>query len=215
MYNFHIGNQPASAQLVTSDFLFSNSSHRVRIFLSPTHTKSAARPESVTGKQQQQHRLSDGDSAADLLVLDDEVGVALIIVEDDKDLGLEIIVHAGVVEVAGDAAGLHGRRPPHGVVAHRVPARQHLGQEHEVHALGGTFGEVVGVTGLPGKVAALAEHGGVFAADARVEVVLADPVHHVLRRAVEQVPLVHDPVHPTHLLGHVFLFPVTQNGMGG
>lgn len=66
------------------------------------------------------------------------------------------------------------------------------------------------VHGLTGKVAALAEHGGVLAAHARVEVVLADALHHVLRGAVEQVPLVQEPVHLRHVPRHVLLLPVRR-----
>lgn len=73
----------------------------------------------------------------------------------------------------------------------------------------------MGVTGLPGKVAALAEHGGMLPTDARVEVVLADPIHHVLGGAVEQMPFIHYPVQPAHLFGHVFLFPGREKGKGG
>lgn len=144
--------------------------------------------------------------------MDNKIRVALIVIKNDKNLRLKVIVHAGVVEVAGDAAGVDGRGSPHGVVAHRVAARQHLGQEHVMNALGRPLGEVMGITRFAGEVAALSEHGGVLPAHPRVEVVLADPVHHVLGGAVEQMPLVHDPVEPRHLFGHVFLFPGRENG---
>lgn len=61
--------------------------------------------------------------------------------------------------------------------------------------LGGPLGEVVGVNSLTGEVGALAEHGGVFSADSRVKVVLADAVHHIRRGAVEEVALTEQPVH--------------------
>lgn len=135
-------------------------------------------------------RRSDGHGAGNLLVLDDEVGVTLVIVKDNEDLGVQPVVHAGVVQVARGVPGVEGGRASHGGIAHGDAACQHLGQEHEVHALGRALGEVVRVHGLTGKVAALAKHGGVFAAHTRVKVVLADAVHHVLRRAVEEVALV-------------------------
>lgn len=53
----------------------------------------------------------------------------------------------------------------------------------------------MGVHGLPGKVGALAEHGGVFAADSWVEVVLADSLHHIGRGAMEEVALAQETVH--------------------
>lgn len=62
-------------------------------------------------------------------------------------------------------------------------------------SFGRALGEVVGVDSFPGKVGALAEHGGVFAADAGVKVVFADALHHVSRGAVEEVTLAQQPVH--------------------
>lgn len=53
----------------------------------------------------------------------------------------------------------------------------------------------MGVDSLAGKVGALAKHGGVFAADPRVKVVLADALHHVGGGAVEKVALAQQPVH--------------------
>lgn len=65
----------------------------------------------------------------------------------------------------------------------------------------------MGIARLSGKVTALSEHGGVLPADTRVEVVLADPVHHVLGGAMEQMPFVHYPVEASHFFGHILLFP--------
>ena len=62
-------------------------------------------------------------------------------------------------------------------------------------SFGRALGEVVGVDTFPGKVRALAKHGGVFAADAWVKVVFADALHHVSRGAMEQVTLTQHPVH--------------------
>lgn len=75
-------------------------------------------------------------------------------------------------------------------------------------SFGRALGEVVGVDGLAGEVGALAEHGGMFAADSGVEVVLADALHHVGRGAVKEVALAQQPVHLRHTPGHVLLLPV-------
>lgn len=56
----------------------------------------------------------------------------------------------------------------------------------------------MGIARLSGKVTALSKHGGMLPTDARVEVVLADSIHHVLGGAVEQMPFVHYPVEPSH-----------------
>lgn len=53
----------------------------------------------------------------------------------------------------------------------------------------------MGVDSLAGKVGSLAEHGGVLPAHPWVEVVLADAVHNVGRRAVEEVALAQEAVH--------------------
>lgn len=76
-----------------------------------------------------------------------------------------------------------------------APASEDLGQEHAVDSFGRSLGEVVGVEGPASKVGALAEHGSVLAADARVKVVLADTLHHIGRGAVEEVALTQQPVH--------------------
>lgn len=140
-------------------------------------------------------RGSDGDCAGYFLVLDDKVRVALVVVKDDVDLGVHPVVNTGVVEVTGGVAGADGWRAPHGGISYSEPASENLGQEHAVDSFGRALGEVVGVDGLAGEVGALAEHGGVLAADARVEVVLADALHHVGRGAVEEVALAQQPVH--------------------
>lgn len=54
--------------------------------------------------------------------MDDKVGVALVIVEDDINLGVHPVVHAGVIEVTGGVAGVDGRRAPHGGISYRKPA---------------------------------------------------------------------------------------------
>lgn len=65
---------------------------------------------------------SDCHSAGYLLVVDDEVRVALVIVEDDVDLRVHPVVYARVKEVTGGVTGVDGWRPPHGGVPHREPA---------------------------------------------------------------------------------------------
>lgn len=82
-------------------------------------------------------------------------------------------------------------------------------------SFGRALGEVVGVDGLASEVGALAEHGGVFAADPRVEVVLADAVHHVSRGTVEEMPLAQHAVQIGQAPGHVLLLPVgAERGEG-
>lgn len=66
-------------------------------------------------------RCSDGDGAGDFLVVDDEVGVALVVVEDDIDLRIHPVVHARVEEVAGGVAGVDGRGSPHGGIPNSEP----------------------------------------------------------------------------------------------
>lgn len=61
---------------------------------------------------------SDGDGGGHFLVVDDEVRVALVVIEDDVDLRVHPVVHAGVVQVAGGVPGVDGRRPAHGGVSH-------------------------------------------------------------------------------------------------
>lgn len=60
----------------------------------------------------------DGDSAGYLLVVDDEVRVALVIVEDDVDLGVHPVVHTGVKKVTGGVTGVDGWRSPHGGISY-------------------------------------------------------------------------------------------------
>lgn len=53
--------------------------------------------------------------------MDDEVGVALVVVEDDVDLRVNPVVHARVKEVAGGVAGVDGRGSPHGRIPYGEP----------------------------------------------------------------------------------------------
>lgn len=64
---------------------------------------------------------SDGHGAGHLLVVDDEVGVALVVVEDDVDLRVHPVVHARVEQVAGGVAQVDGGRPAHGGVSYGEP----------------------------------------------------------------------------------------------
>lgn len=66
-------------------------------------------------------RLSDGHGAGHLLVVDDEVGVTLVVVEDDVDLRVHPVVHARVEQVAGGVAQVDGGRPAHGGVSNGEP----------------------------------------------------------------------------------------------
>lgn len=63
----------------------------------------------------------DGDSAGYLLVVNDKVRVALVIVEDDVDLGVHPVVHTGVIKVTGGVARVDGWRSPHGGVSYSKP----------------------------------------------------------------------------------------------
>lgn len=63
----------------------------------------------------------DGDSAGNLLVLNDKVRVALVVVEDDVDLGVHPVVHAGVEKVTGGVTGVDGWRSPHGGISYSKP----------------------------------------------------------------------------------------------
>lgn len=67
---------------------------------------------------------SDGHGAGHLLVVDDEVGVALVVVEDDVDLRIHPIVHARVEQVAGGVPRVDGGWPAHGGVSYGEPEGQ-------------------------------------------------------------------------------------------
>lgn len=89
-----------------------------------------------------------------------------------------------------------------------IPPSEDFGQEHAMDSFGRALGEIVGVNRFASKVGTLAKHGGVFPADARVEVVLADALHHVGWGAVEEVALAQQAVHFRHTPWHVLLLPV-------
>lgn len=63
----------------------------------------------------------DGDSAGYLLVVNDKVRVALVVVEDDIDLGVHPVVHTGVIKVAGGVAEVDRWRSPHGGISYSKP----------------------------------------------------------------------------------------------
>lgn len=63
----------------------------------------------------------DGHCAGNLLVVDDKVRVALVIVEDDIDLGVHPVVHTGVIKVTRGVTGVDGRRPSHGGISYCEP----------------------------------------------------------------------------------------------
>lgn len=60
----------------------------------------------------------DGDSAGYLLIVNDKVRVALVVVEDDIDLGVHPVVHTGVEKVTGRVTRVDGWRSPHGGVSY-------------------------------------------------------------------------------------------------
>lgn len=97
---------------------------------------------------------------------------------------------------------------PHKHARTHLPSSEDFGQEHAVDSFRRAFGEVVRVDSFTGKVGSLSEHGGVFATDSGVEVVLADALHHVGRGAVEEVTLAQLPVPLRHTPRHVLLLPV-------
>ena len=112
--------------------------------------------------------------------LEEVLGVDLVAVEDDVDLGVAHVVHAAVVEVR-EAGVLGGRPAVHGVSS-RVLAHQHARQEHGLEGrLAGEDGrgqavalqrgvvlprrqaELTRVFGVPGEVAPWGEmHCGTF-----------------------------------------------------
>lgn len=94
------------------------------------------------------------------------------------------------------------------LVLPHIPPGEDFGQKHAVDSFGRALGEVVGVNSLASEVGTLSEHGGVLATDARVEVVLADALHHVGGGAVEEVALAQQAVHFRHTPRHVLLLPV-------
>lgn len=66
----------------------------------------------------------DRDCVGYLLVVNDKVGIALVIVEDDIDLGVHPVVHTGVIKVTGGVTEVDGRRPPHGGISYSKPVQQ-------------------------------------------------------------------------------------------
>lgn len=60
----------------------------------------------------------DGDSAGYLLIVNDKVRIALVVVEDDIDLGVHPVVHTGVEKVTGRVTRVDGWRSPHGGVSY-------------------------------------------------------------------------------------------------
>ena len=63
----------------------------------------------------------DSDSAGYLLVVNDKVRVALIIVEDDIDLRVHPVVHTGVVKITGGVTRVDGWRSAHGGISYSKP----------------------------------------------------------------------------------------------
>lgn len=63
----------------------------------------------------------NSDCAGYLLVVNDKVGVTLVIVEDYVDLGVHPVVHTGVIKVTGGVTEVDGWRPPHGGISYSKP----------------------------------------------------------------------------------------------
>ena len=64
-----------------------------------------------------------GDCAGYLLVVNDKVRVALVVIEDDIDLGVHPVVHTGVIKVTGGITGVDGWRSSHGGISYSQPVR--------------------------------------------------------------------------------------------
>lgn len=71
----------------------------------------------------------DSNSAGYLLVVNDEVRVALVIVEDDVDLGVHPVVHAGVIKVTGGVTRVDGWGSSHGGISYSKPTETEDGDE--------------------------------------------------------------------------------------
>lgn len=63
----------------------------------------------------------DGNGTGYLLVLNDKVRVALVIVENDIDLGVHPVVHTGVKKVTGGVTRVDGWRSTHGGISYSKP----------------------------------------------------------------------------------------------
>lgn len=64
----------------------------------------------------------NGNRAGYLLVVNDKVWVALVVVEDDIDLRVHPVVNTGVIKVTRGIARVDGRRSPHGGISYSIPA---------------------------------------------------------------------------------------------
>lgn len=72
---------------------------------------------------------SDGDNAGYLFVVNDKVRVALVVIENDINLGVHPVVHARVIKVTGRVPGVDGWRSSHGGISYCVSAGiKHRGQ---------------------------------------------------------------------------------------
>lgn len=80
--------------------------------------------------------VSDSDSAGYLLVVDDKVRVALVIIEDDINLGVHPVVNTGVIEVTGGITRVDRGRSPHRRISYSKPASKDFGQKHAVDSFG-------------------------------------------------------------------------------
>lgn len=65
----------------------------------------------------------DSDSAGYLLVVNDKVRIALVIVEDDIDLVVHPVVHTGVIKVTGGVTRVDGWRSSHGGISYSEPVQ--------------------------------------------------------------------------------------------
>lgn len=73
----------------------------------------------------------DSHCAGYLLVVDDEVRVALVVVKDDIDLWVNPVVHTGVIKVTGGVAGVDRWRSPHGGISYSKPVHRKQRQKQD------------------------------------------------------------------------------------
>lgn len=63
----------------------------------------------------------DSNNAGYLLVVNDKVRIALVIIENDINLRVHPVVHTGVIKVTGRVTGVDGWRSSHGGISYSKP----------------------------------------------------------------------------------------------